>query len=150
MILQTAWFSTACRITYMQGFACLYSQHLGGWRKISSSQTKPTATTTKNPECVTASLTSSDSKEICILWNNQALCILKSHVYQRLQQRLENVLYWGLSSVLEYLHSMYKIQLTLQKEEKNILSLETFNFLLKLSLRNFCINLPRSWILFLP
>lgn len=76
------------------------------WCKISSSQTKPTATTTKNPKSVTASLTSSDSKEI---WNNQTLCIFKFHVYQRLQQRLQTVLYWGLSSVLEYFHSMYKI-----------------------------------------
>lgn len=70
-------FSTAYKITYMQGCVCLYSQHLVGWCKISSSQTKPTTNTTKYPKCVTASLTSSDSKEIRILWNNQALCILK-------------------------------------------------------------------------
>lgn len=70
-------FSTAYKITYTQGCACLYSQHLVGWCKISSSQTKPTTNTTKYPKCVTASLTSSDSKEIRILWNNQALCILK-------------------------------------------------------------------------
>lgn len=113
-------FLIAYKIIYTQGCACLYFQHLVGWCKISSSQTKPTTNTTKYPKCVTASLTSPDSKEIRILWINQALCILKFHVYQCLQQRLENILYWGPSSVVGYRHSMYKIQLTLQKEEKNI------------------------------